>query len=143
MKTAVESSRYCLRKAVIISISKLLCIAERMVIVLRARVITPLALPLRVFQANVHIEKLNLAGNWMEAIGGIHIAHMLLENEYISELVSCIFTITISVTVIVVLVVSVVSNSIVHLIVTFVVVFIDIIAVLIEIVVIISTSLSL
>ena len=41
------------------------------------------------FQANVHIEKLNLAGNWMEGIGGVHIAHMLLENEYISELVGC------------------------------------------------------
>ncbi|KAK2180714.1 hypothetical protein NP493_430g03017 [Ridgeia piscesae] len=40
----------------------------------------------KVLRANVHIEKLNLAGNWMEAIGGIHIAHMLLENEYISEL---------------------------------------------------------
>ncbi|KAI0212756.1 hypothetical protein LSAT2_002306 [Lamellibrachia satsuma] len=41
----------------------------------------------KVLRANVHIEKLNLAGNWMEAIGGVHIAHMLLENEYISELV--------------------------------------------------------
>ena len=57
------------------------------------------ALQLCMFQANVHIEKLNLAGNWMEGIGGVHIAHMLLENEYISELVgSSIIIIIIDIT---------------------------------------------
>lgn len=39
-------------------------------------------------QENVTLERLNLAGNWMEDEGSMHMARMLHENDYITELVS-------------------------------------------------------
>ena len=34
------------------------------------------------------MERLNLSGNWIEGLGGAHMAAMLSENDFISHLVS-------------------------------------------------------
>ena len=39
-------------------------------------------------QDNVTLEKLNLQGNWIEGDGGLAMARMLEDNDYITELVS-------------------------------------------------------
>ena len=41
-----------------------------------------------VLQDNVTLEKLNLQGNWIEGDGGLAMARMLEDNDYITELVS-------------------------------------------------------
>ena len=41
----------------------------------------------RVLRESITVERLNLAGNWMEGEGGMHMARMLSENEYITDLV--------------------------------------------------------
>lgn len=39
------------------------------------------------FQDNVTLEKLNLQGNWIEGEGGLAMARMLEDNDYITEIV--------------------------------------------------------
>ena len=38
-------------------------------------------------QDNITLERLNLAGNWMEGEGAMHMSRMLQENDYITDLV--------------------------------------------------------
>lgn len=39
-------------------------------------------------QDNITLEKLNLQGNWIEGAGGLAMARMLEDNDYITELVN-------------------------------------------------------
>lgn len=43
------------------------------------------------FKDNITLEKLNLQGNWIEGAGGLAMARMLEENDYITELVNFSF----------------------------------------------------
>ncbi len=49
----------------------------------------------RVLRENISLERLNLAGNWMEGEGGMYMARMLTDNDYITELVRAGYTNTI------------------------------------------------